>query len=217
MNCLLAAATVKEITPFLNYYRNGNTKPDIDILITGIGLTASTYALIKQIDIKKPGLVIQAGIAGCFDKNIALGSVVVIKQDTIADQTVIENKQLTTMFGLGLIKLNQAPYSKGWLINPHQELIKKTKLKTLKGVSVNHITTGKQMIRLYQKKFNASVESMEGSALHYTCLMERIPFLQIRGISNYVGERNKNKWKMKDAINNLNAVLVRMIDPGASM
>jgi len=217
MNCLLAAATVSEITPFLNYYRNGNNKQDIDILITGIGLTAATYALIKQIGIKKPGLVIQAGIAGCFDKNIALGSVVVIKQDTIADQTVMENKQLTTMFELGLTKLNQAPFSKGWLINPHRELIKKTKLKPLKGVSVNHITTGKQMIRLYQNKFNASVESMEGSALHYTCLMEKIPFLQIRGISNYVGERNKKKWKMKDAINNLNAVLVRIIDPGASI
>ena len=72
MNCLLVAATAKEITPFLDHYRNGNNKPDIDILITGIGLTAATYALVKQIDIKKPDLVIQAGIAGCFDKNIPL-------------------------------------------------------------------------------------------------------------------------------------------------
>ena len=47
------------------------------------------------------------------------------------------------MFDLGLVKLNQSPFNKGWLVNPHQELIKKTKLKTVKAVSVNHITTGK--------------------------------------------------------------------------
>jgi len=35
------------------------------------------------------------------------------------------------------------------------------------------------------------------------CLQKEIPFLQIRGISNYVGERDKSKWKMEEAIDNL--------------
>jgi futalosine hydrolase len=212
MNCLLAAATAKEISPFLNHYRNSDNKQDIDILITGIGLTAATYSFVKQFSLKKPALVIQAGIAGCFDKNISLGSVVITRQDTIADQIVTENKQLKTMFDLGLVKPNQAPYSKGWLVNPHRELIKKTKLKIVNAVSVNRVTTTTQMTGLYQKKFQPSIESMEGAALHYTCLLEKIPFLQIRSISNYIGERNKKKWNMKEAVSNLNYELTRILE-----
>jgi futalosine hydrolase len=217
MNSLLVAATTLEIAPFLRHFRDSGNKADIDVLITGIGLTATTYSLLKQISFKKPAMIIQAGIAGCFDKNIDLGSVVVIKQDTIADQTVVENKQLITMFGLGLTRKNPQPFNKGWLVNPHKDLIKKTKLKAVNALSVNHISTDKQMIRLYQEKFSAAVESMEGAALHYTCLMEKIPFLQIRAISNYVGERVKKKWSMKDAITNLNRALIQIINSNESI
>ena len=66
---------------------------NIDILITGIGLTATTYCLLKQLQLKRPDLVIQAGVAGCFDKKIPLGTVVAVKKETIADQSVIELKK----------------------------------------------------------------------------------------------------------------------------
>lgn len=210
MNCLLIAATAKEIEPFLNRYRHGDNKHDIDILITGIGLTAATYTLTRQIHIKRPGLVIQAGIAGCYDKNISLGSVVIVKQDILADQSVMEDKQLKTMFDLGLIKFNHSPFTKGKLVNPQKELIKKTGLKTVNAISVNHITTSRQMISCYRQIFQPVIESMEGAALHYVCLMEKIPFLQIRSISNYVGERNKKNWDIKNAIVNLNKTIVAL-------
>lgn len=212
MNCLLASATTKEISFLLDHYRTGEGSADIDILITGIGLTAATYSLSKQLSIKKPGCIIQAGIAGCFDKNISLGSVVIVKQDTIADLGVIENKQFSSMFDLGLTKLNQPPYSNGWLINPHKKILDKSTLQKVKAISVNQITTSKQLIGYYREKFQPAIESMEGAALHYTCLMENIPFIQIRSISNYVGERNKEKWDMKQAINNLNKELIGFVN-----
>jgi futalosine hydrolase len=212
MNCLLAAATANEIAPFITYYRNGGNKQDIDILITGIGLTAAAYSLTKQINIKRPGLIIQAGIAGCFDKNLSLGSVVVITQDTIADQGVIENKQLKTMFDLRLIKSGPAPFKKNWLVNSNKELIRQTGLKAVKAVSVNQVTTYREMAEFYQQKFKPVVETMEGAALHYVCGMEKIPFLQIRALSNYIGERDKKKWNIKEAINNLNAAVINIID-----
>ena len=39
-----------------------------------------------------------------------------------------------------------------------------------------------------------------------------IPFLQIRAVSNYIGERDKEKWKMKEAINNLNQTILKYVD-----
>ena len=52
---------------------------------------------------------------------------------------------------------------------------------------------------------------MEGAAFHYACIQENIAFLQIRSISNFVGERVKTNWKMKEAIESLNENLINII------
>ena len=210
-NILVAAATAKEISPFIESTRAGNFT-NIDILITGIGLTACTYHLTKQLGLKKYNLVIQPGVAGCFDTNIDLGEVVAVKQDAIADQSVVELEKLKTLFDLDLVPQDQYPYKKGWLINPNKEILKRSKLKIVKGVSVNQISTSKQMIKFYRDVFDPVTESMEGAALHYVCLMEQVPFLQIRSISNYIGERNKRKWNMMDSIINLNNALTSIVN-----
>ena len=210
-NILVVAATAKEINPFIELTRTGNIN-NTDILISGIGLTASTYHLAKQLALKKYDLVIQAGVAGCFDLRIPLGTVVAVKQDAIADQSVIELQKLKTLFDLKLVPQDKYPYKKGWLINPNKDVLKKTKLKIVTGISVNQISTSKQMIKFYRDVFDPVTESMEGAALHYVCLMENIPFVQIRSISNYIGERNKKKWDMMDSIANLNDTLIKTIN-----
>lgn len=210
MNCLVVAATATEIADFIDHYRKNQTHFDheIDVLITGIGLTAATYSITKHLSLKRPDLIIQAGIAGSFDKNIPLGSVVAIKQEAIADESVMESKKLITLFDLKLKKSNHLPFKNDWLINPDKRFFKKYKPVT--GISVNHISTDKKMIGFYKEKFRPHVESMEGAALHYVCLSEKIPFLQLRSISNYIGERNKKNWQMKEAIHNLNNELIRL-------
>jgi futalosine hydrolase len=215
MICLLVAATVIEISPFLEHYRDTkNRLPEnlhVDILITGVGLTASTYSITKQIQMRRPDIIIQAGIGGCFNKNIPLGSVVAIKQEAIGDQVVIESGEIKTLFDLGLTDKDQSPFSKGWLINK-SAVLKKIGLKKVKGITTNEITTSKQKIKLYQDTFDPTIESLEGAALHYVCLMEKIQFIQIRSISNYIGERNKKNWNMKNSISNLNKELTRLLE-----
>src|SRR6185369_14791894 len=102
-NILVVAATAREINPFIELTRRGGLNNNIDVLISGIGLTASTYHLAKQLALKKYDLVIQAGVAGCFDLRIPLGAVVAVKQDAIADQSVIELQKLRTLFDLKLV------------------------------------------------------------------------------------------------------------------
>ena len=211
MKILVAAATPIEISPFLKQLREDPLLfSNTDVLITGIGLTATTYTLSKQFQIYKPDLVIQAGVGGCFDKTKPLGTVVAVKQETIADQSVIEINQLKTLFDLKLIPHNQFPYRNGWLINKN-ELLKNIKLQKVKGISVNEITTSRKKMIFYEKHFSPVVESMEGAALHYTCLIENIPFIQIRAMSNYIAERNKKKWNMKESVDNLNKELVKTL------
>ena len=211
MSILLIAATAKEIEPFLNDHVTLNQKKEIDILITGIGLTAATYHLLKQVSLKKPQLVIQAGVAGCFDEEIPLGTVVAVKTEVIADLMVIEEEKIKTIFDLKLAYPDMYPFSNGWLEN-NSGIINKTSLKKVKAISVNEVTTSKERIGLYKKTFKPVTESMEGAALHYVCLMEKIPFIQLRSVSNYIGERNKKNWKLKESISSLNKELIKLVE-----
>src|SRR5688572_2665440 len=212
MHCLLIAATAKEIAPFVEYFGKTKKRLAADLLITSPGSTATAYSLTKQLHLKRPDIVIQAGIAGSFDKQFPPGKTVLVKSERFADLGVIESGQFRTLFDLGLATPNRFPFKNGWLVNPGNVLFKQSKLETVKGISVNQVSTSGQLIKQWVLKYKPVTESLEGAALHYVCLMENIPFLQIRSISNYIGERDKKKWKLKEAITNLNQELINLIE-----
>ena len=80
-------------------------------------------------------------------------------------------------------------------------------IKKASAITVNLLTDEKNVAEKLFQKYGAALETMEGAAFHYVCLQEKIPFLQLRGISNYVGERDKTKWKLKESINQMNKTL----------
>ncbi|GAO45575.1 futalosine hydrolase [Flavihumibacter petaseus] len=216
MHCLLVAATPFEIAPFTDHLglteKLDHIDMEIDILVTGVGNMAATYALSRYLQHRKPDLVIQAGVAGAFDPEIAIGSVFAVKQDVVADQGVQEKDGFWDVFDLSLASPGELPYRKGVLPNPYTNLIRRTRLKKAIGITVNEISTSKKRIAAHAEKYQAQLESMEGAALHYTCLMEHVTFLQLRAVSNYIGDRNKKNWNMPLAIGNLNKELIRLLE-----
>lgn len=205
MNILCVAATTLEIEPFLR------ARPAVDHLITGVGSPAALYHLQKRLGKIDYDLVIQAGIAGAYYYNPGLGDTVLVKQDIFADLGIYEQNRYYTLFEKDFAKENDFPFEEGWLKNSGQ-LINDLPDKKVTGLTVNTITENLDFPRLLANKFNADIETMEGAALHYVCLQEGIPFLQLRSISNAVGERDKSKWKMKEAIHNLNNRLIAITD-----
>ncbi|HLP36624.1 futalosine hydrolase [Lacibacter sp.] len=216
MNCLVVSATVLEIKPFIQHCRTTNKLDYIDLqldfLVTGVGSINTTYALMKHLQVKKPDIVIMAGIAGAFDRSLSLGDVVVVKQESLADLGVHEKDGYKDVFDLKLLSANEFPFKQKKLVNPFTVLMERTKLPLVGSVTVNQITSAKKTAKLYQTKYKAKIENMEGAALHLVCMKENIPFVQIRSISNYVGERNKQKWKLKEAVQNLNKELIRLVE-----
>ena len=214
--CLLIASTFAEIEPFLTHFTGENPawagELELDVFVTGVGLTQTAYGLTKQIALKKPGLVIQAGLAGALDKKTKPGNVYLVSSDRVGDEIVFEKGKLVTMTGLGLRKSSQPPYKNEWLTNPHKALLKRAGLPRVKAISANQVSTDKKTIRAYRDHYKASLESMEGAALHLVCLSEQIPFLQLRAVSNPVGERDKKKWKMKKATRQLNRALIALME-----
>ena len=216
MRVIITAATNGEWMPSFQKinpaYAGTNKRFSVGFHESGIGLLASSVSLMKMFVQETPSLIIQVGIAGCFDKKIPLGKVFAVKDDFAGDIGVMENKVWKDLFDLKLDKPNDAPYEKKSLPNPWLSQYNLLKLPTKKGVTVNTISTDKNKIDLYSGRYKATLESMEGAALHYMGRDLNIPFIQIRAVSNYVGERTKAKWEMQEAIYNLNETLLQYLD-----
>jgi futalosine hydrolase len=205
MQILLIAATATEIEPFTA------ANNQIDVLITGVGVPSTIYHLQKRIHQMDYDFIIQAGIAGSFSNDIALGQVVLVKQDCFADLGIEEKQTYAPIFNTAFADKDEFPFTDGWLMNSDENL-KYSNLPKAKAITVNKVSDSELQKKQFLQTFNADIETMEGAALHYVCLQEQIPFLQIRSISNLVGERDKTKWKMKEAIQNLNTELQILIN-----
>lgn len=205
MSILIVAAAQFEIKPLLE------KKSSIDFLITGVGIAPVIFYLTKKVLEKKYDFIIQAGIAGSFTGRFNLGETVLVKEDTFADVGIEENGKFQSLFERSFMDRNEFPYTNGWLIN-NNDLFQNNELPVAKGITVNKVTDNDLQNTINKEKFSAEVESMEGAAFHYVCLQQKINFLQMRSISNRVGERDKSKWKTKEAVESLNKELIKIIE-----
>jgi futalosine hydrolase len=211
MHLLLLSATdleISETATWINNHTLGLNALKPKLLIGGIGQLQTAYALQNRIGQERPGLVIQAGIGGALSKE-EIGQVYAIGSEQIADLGVREKTGFTNIFEMGLENSDRFPFRDGKLDNPYRSLLEWTGLPVLDGVTVNGIMSSD--VAGFQRNPRRVVESMEGAALHYVCLMEKIPFLQIRAISNMTGDRDKSRWKLKEALKSLHEELVVMI------
>jgi futalosine hydrolase len=221
MNILIVSATPFEIAPLLEHleahwvsrgpgkYQQG--AKSIHILISGVGMVATTWHLGRYLTQEKPDLVINAGIAGAFDRDFKIGDVIQVTEDCFGDLGVEEaDGSFNSLFDLGLIAIDQAPFEDGFLrIKAAAEA---NFLPAAKAITVNKVHgTDASVARILKKYPHAQVESMEGAACFYGCQLVDVPCLQVRGISNYVEARNREAWDISLAIKNLGAVLVELV------
>ncbi len=205
MNVLLVSATEFEISSYLKQ------KDRIDVLLTGVGMPMALYHLQKKITENKYNLVIQAGLAGAFTTKFELGETVLVKQDTFGDLGIEEKELFTPIFETDLFNKNEFPFENGWLVNK-SNILQQSTIAVVKAVTINKVTDKGSVKQQLIDSFNPDIETMEGAALHYVCLQQNIPFIQLRAISNYVGERDKTKWKIDVAITNLNNELQKLLN-----
>ena len=205
MQILVLAATNLEIAPFLAENKA------IDVLIPGVGVPATIYHLQKKLSANTYQLVIQAGIAGAFPGKLDLGDVATIERDNFADIGMEAGDHFTSIFKSGLMNGNEFPFENGWLLNKFQPVYPSA-LRSVTGITVNKVSDNPVQMQQLVSNLSPDTESMEGAALHYTCLQEQVPFLQLRAISNIVGERDMKKWALDESIKNLNEELLKIVN-----
>lgn len=201
MKILIVAATVAEISGIAERLADD---VQITILTTGVGMVATSFALGEHFALHPTyDLVINAGIAGAFDRSLKLGEVVMVYQDTFSelgaedDQTFIP----IDVMGYGACTFMPKPFFKE----------ADFKLKEVNAITVNTVHGNHDSIGKIENLLRPQLESMEGAAVFYACQQRNLPVVQIRAVSNYVEKRNKLNWEISLAVKNLNDTLWKII------
>ncbi len=67
-------------------------------------------------------------------------------------------------------------------------------------VTSSVVTGTDEGARLIGERWGALAESMEGAAAAHVCALCGVPFLEVRGISNIVGDRDRANWQVELAV-----------------
>jgi futalosine hydrolase len=182
---------------------------EICLLVTGVGSMATSWAMTKWLSVNpKPELVINAGIAGSYRENIKIGDVVVPVSDCFADAGIETVNGFLTLAETSFEKPDRFPFREGKIIADNKFITLAMKhLKPVNAITVNSATGSQPTIDKLLKKFNPDIETMEGATFFYICTGENLPFLALRSISNRVEPRDKNKWNIPLALDQLSEKL----------
>lgn len=216
MKILIVSATEFEIAPMLehmdNIHRVGGPlincaykNLEINILVAGVGMTSTAYYSGKILN-DSYDLALNVGICGSFNSNLEIGTVVNVYEDCFSELGAEDGEAFLTLDDLKLNGVTKIQNNSG-AINVEIE-----KLPKVNGITVNTSHGNEASIKKVVEKFHPIVESMEGAAFMFACENERIPYVQIRAVSNYVEKRNKDKWNIPLAIENLNKQVLEVLN-----
>lgn len=181
---------------------------DITYMLTGIGTTSTSYKLTKMLNSSSVAfdLAVNIGIAGSFSSDFPIGSVARIEKEVFGDVGFETYGGFQTLFDYKILDADTHPFKKGALhapdLSPEVEKAMK-EYKKASSVTVQTVSGLPEKTTQLKKDFTPQIESMEGAAFFYVSILEKIPFIELRSVSNEVGERNRAKWNIPLALDSL--------------
>jgi futalosine hydrolase len=85
-------------------------------------------------------------------------------------------------------------------------------MRAVNGITVNTVHGDEGSIAEVVARCKPAVESMEGAAFMYACLVAGIPFAQVRAVSNRVERRNRDAWNIAGAVQELGRVALHLLE-----
>lgn len=182
----------------------------IDLLHTGIGMVNTAFHLGKYLAVNQIDQAINFGIAGSFNRSLALGEVVEIREDSFSELGAEDGEDFLDLqeMGFPLSKKNGKPIYNS-LNNPWPSPFQLTSVTAL---TVNTVHGNTAHIAKTNKRWAADIESMEGAAFFLACLEANVPFFALRSISNYVERRDKSKWNIPLALSTVQNLLFQHLN-----
>ncbi|USG64822.1 futalosine hydrolase [Brevibacillus ruminantium] len=176
-----------------------------DVRIGGVGAVAAAVSTAKILATNAAyRLVICAGIAGGFVGRAEIGSLVVADEIIAADLGAETAEGFCSVdelgFGSARVQVDAT------LAARMTEKLQAAGLSVCMGpiLTVSTVTgTAETTAELAARVPGAAAEAMEGYGVASAAKSEGLPALEIRAVSNAIGPRDREAWRIKDALNAL--------------
>ena len=228
-NLLLVSATALESGTIQSAVGNANTAQHAGktvivghlcgwrctLIHTGIGSVNAAHALTCQLEKQLPDLVIQFGIGGAYvPTGLPIGAVVLATEEIYGDVGVLTPEGWKPADEIGLpLAHGDPPHFNRF---PLDSQLASTAAEICGARCGSFVTvsqcSGVQAVGdALHARFNALCESMEGAAAAHICTLYDIPFLEVRGISNLVEDRDPTRWDIPGAADAAQSALIKII------
>jgi len=179
---------------------------DVVVAAGGVGPVAAAVATSRLLALEPFRLVISAGIAGGFAGRAAIGDVVVAGTSAFADLGAATDDGFLDLSGLGLS--GGAPLVSPVTVKPELNARVGTilTLATMTGTDV-------RATALADAHPDAVAEAMEGYGVAWAATEHRMPWLELRTVSNLIGRRNRSGWDITAAFDALGRAIRLVTSP----
>lgn len=193
--------------------RGLNYHPRFDVLLAGVGPIAAAANTAKVLATGEYSLVVSAGIGGGFAGRAEVGSLVVAKEIIAADLGAETPEGFSSLDELGFGS-TCIPVAAS-LVNLVTGALQAAKLPVNTGpvLTVSTVTgTAGSAAEMMARVPGATAEAMEGYGVALAAQERGIPILEIRAISNLVGPRDRTAWRVKEALDVLEAASTVLLE-----
>lgn len=183
----------------------------MDVLAAGVGPAAAAAGTATALALAAHpyALVVSAGIAGGFAPVAPLGCAVVADAIVAADLGAQTPDGFATVTELGFGRVRHE--------TAHAEAVARTLraagVPTALGavLTVSTVTGGAdRAAELSDRHPGAVAEAMEGFGVAEAAAGHRLPVLELRGVSNAVGPRDRAAWRIGDAFATLERIFAAL-------
>jgi futalosine hydrolase len=175
----------------------------VETLISGIGPVDAAARVARALCERRYDMVINAGIAGALHGVANVGDGVVVGEE-------LYELNLETGDPLALppgsLLADRVP-ADAQLI----EALTSLGFPLVRGVTVSRVTATDASAARHRER-GAEVESMEGFAVMRAAQLAAVPAIEVRGISNLVGDRAASAWDFGAGILGLRRILNAALD-----
>ncbi|MCL7748878.1 futalosine hydrolase [Halalkalibacter alkaliphilus] len=195
---LIVTSVSAEKEAILRGLRNTN---DFDVIVAGVGQAAAAVATATALAKTQYNYVINAGIAGGFEGKAEVGSLAVSTEVVAADLGAESYDGFLSLeelkLGSSKIEVEQAMVTRICAEAMEQGIpVQEGAILTLSTVTGTQETAN----YLLERFPHAIAEGMEGFGVAEAAKQTQIPVIEVRSISNKVGPRDRESWRIKEAL-----------------
>jgi len=214
---LLVSATALEAQPLVDALEGtsvpfawgpaweGRLQDDAFVLaVPGVGKANTAAGVALAVERWRPRAVVQVGIGGAFVGSfLSIGMVAVAALEMHVDCGAGEGDAWQSMERLGFPLLEGPPPRFNEMPTDaalSERLAGPARAPLLRFATTERVTATLESAERLQRRFDVAIESMEGAAAAQVCLALGVPFAELRGVSNVVGERDRRAWDAPRAV-----------------